>query len=60
MLILLDIVFAVLSWKITMQMEKAILDIQSGSAIESNYDYRAPRSIVYKVDMYGLLSNDKT
>tara|TARA_B100000676_G_C17971001_1_gene783292 strand:- start:115 stop:1323 length:1209 start_codon:yes stop_codon:yes gene_type:complete len=36
---------------------KSILDIQSGSAIEENYDYRAPKSIIYKADMYGLLSS---
>tara|TARA_B000000609_G_scaffold3944_1_gene2631 strand:- start:3564 stop:5198 length:1635 start_codon:yes stop_codon:yes gene_type:complete len=36
---------------------KSILDIQSGSAIEENYDYRAPKSIIYKADLYGLLSS---
>ena len=36
---------------------KSILDIQSGSAIEENYDYKAPTSIIYKTDMYGLLSS---
>ena len=36
---------------------KSILDIQSGSAIEENYDYKAPTSIIFKTDMYGLLSS---
>jgi len=36
---------------------KTILDIQSGSAIEENYNFKAPRSIVYKTDMYGLISS---
>ena len=36
---------------------KSILDIQSGSAIEENYNFKAPRSIVYKTDMYGLISS---
>ncbi len=36
---------------------KTILDIQSGSAIEENYNFKAPYSIIYKTDMYGLLSS---
>ena len=35
---------------------KSILDIQSGSTIEENYNYKAPYSIIYKTDMYELLS----
>ena len=36
---------------------KSILDIQSGSTIEENYNYKAPYSIIYKTDMYELLSS---
>ena len=48
---------------ITLSMEnnnangKSILDIQSGSSIEENYNYVAPYSIIYKTDMYELLSS---
>jgi len=36
---------------------KNILDIQSGASQEANYDFKAPKSIVYKTDMYELFSN---
>jgi hypothetical protein len=36
---------------------KSILDIQSGSAIEENYNFKAPYSVIYKTDMYGLISS---
>jgi hypothetical protein len=36
---------------------KNILDIQSGSAIEETYNYKAPKSIIYNVDLYELVSN---
>ena len=36
---------------------KSILDIQSGSAIEKNYDFKAPKSIIYKTDLYNLISS---
>tara|TARA_A100000164_G_scaffold237070_1_gene210524 strand:+ start:54 stop:1331 length:1278 start_codon:yes stop_codon:yes gene_type:complete len=36
---------------------KSILDIQSGSTIEENYNFKAPYSIIYKTDMYELLSS---
>ncbi len=34
-----------------------ILDIQAGASIENNYDFKAPNSIVYKVDLFELLSS---
>ena len=34
-----------------------ILDIQSGSSIEENYNYKAPYSIIYKLDLYDLVSS---
>jgi len=36
---------------------KSILDIQSGSTIEENYGFKAPISVIYKTDMYELLSS---
>ena len=36
---------------------KNILDIQSGSAIEETYNYKAPKSIIYNVDLYELVSD---
>jgi len=36
---------------------KNILDIQSGSAIEEAYNYKAPKSIIYNVDFYKLVSD---
>jgi hypothetical protein len=36
---------------------KSILDIQSGSAIEENYDYKASPSVIYNLDLYELVSN---
>ena len=36
---------------------KNILDIQSGASLESNYDFKAPKSIIYKTNLYKLFSN---
>lgn len=36
---------------------KSILDIQSGSTIEETYNFKAPYSIIYKADMYNLLTS---
>ncbi|MDA8652980.1 hypothetical protein N9L62_02070 [Candidatus Actinomarina sp.] len=36
---------------------KTLLDIQSGSAIEENYNYKASKSIIYNIDIYELFSN---
>ena len=57
LLILLISLFAVLTFENNNGNGKSILDIQSGSAIESNYDFRAPNSIIYKVDMYRLVTS---
>ena len=57
LLTLLVSLFAVLSFENNNANGKSILDIQSGSTIESNYDYKAPRSIMYKVDMYKLVTS---
>ena len=57
LLILLISFFTALSYENNNANGKSILDIQSGSTIESNYDYKAPRSIVYKVDMYRLVTS---
>ena len=49
--------FTALSLENNIANGKTILDIQSGSTIEENYDYKAPFSIIYKTDMYGLISS---
>ena len=36
---------------------KNILDLQSGASLESKYNFKAPSSIIYKVDLYELLSS---
>ena len=36
---------------------KSILDIQSGSTVDANYDFKAPPSIIYKIDMFQMLSS---
>lgn len=36
---------------------KNILDIQSGASLEANYDFKAPRSIIYKTNIYDLFSS---
>ena len=36
---------------------KSILDIQSGSTIDKNYDFKAPPSIIYEIDMFQMLSS---
>ncbi len=36
---------------------KTILDIQSGSSIEENYDFKAPPSVIYEIDMFKMLSS---
>ena len=33
---------------------KNILDIQSGASLEANYDFKAPKSIIYKTNLYKL------
>lgn len=36
---------------------KNILDIQSGSSIEEQYDFKAPLNIIYKIDFFKLFSS---
>ena len=49
--------FTVLSLENNKANGRLILDIQSGSTIEENYNYKAPYSIIYKTDIYGLISS---
>ena len=56
------IIFALLSFLVlTVENNSAngknILDIQSGSAIEENYNYKASRSIIYNIDLYEIVTN---
>ena len=57
LLIISLVLFSALSLENNNANGKSILDIQSGSSIEENYDFKAPISIIYKTDMYELLSS---
>ena len=58
---ILGFFFVVLFSLITIENNKVngknILDIQSGSELERNYDYKAPKSTVYKINLYELFSS---
>ena len=49
--------FFALSYENNLTNGKSILDIQSGSTIEESYNFKAPFSIIYKTDMYDLLTS---
>jgi hypothetical protein len=49
--------FSLLTFENNSANGKSILDIQSGSAIEENYDYKASPAIIYNLDLYELVSN---
>ena len=49
--------FSLLTFENNLANGKSILDIQSGSAIEENYDFKAPISVIYNLDLYELVSN---
>ena len=49
--------FFALSYENNLSNGKSILDIQSGATIEEAYNFKAPFSIVYKADMYNLLTS---
>ena len=49
--------FFALSYENNLSNGKSILDIQSGSTIEESYNFKAPFSIIYKADMYNLLTS---
>lgn len=58
---ILGFFFVVLFSLITIENNKVngknILDIQSGSELERNYDYKAPKSTIYKINLYELFSS---
>tara|TARA_Y100000816_G_scaffold158144_1_gene112932 strand:+ start:1543 stop:3198 length:1656 start_codon:yes stop_codon:yes gene_type:complete len=49
--------FFALSYENNLSNGKSILDIQSGASIEESYNFKAPFSIIYKTDMYNLLTS---
>ena len=51
------IMFSLLTVENNISNGKNILDIQSGAALESNYDFKAPKSIFYKTNLYKLFSS---
>ena len=60
-MILLTTVLLILFSLITIENNKSngknIFDIQSGSALESNYDFKAPKSVAYKTNLYKLFTS---
>ena len=60
-IILLLLVFFISLTAITLENNRSngknILDIQSGSSIESNYNFKASPSVVYKTNMYQLITS---
>ena len=55
--LLLVILFSVVSIENNRSNGINILDIQSGASLESNYDFKAPKSIIYKTNLYKLFSS---
>ena len=55
--IVLIALFSVVTFENNSSNKKNIFDIQSGASLESNYDYKAPKSIIYKTDLYKLFSS---
>ena len=51
------ILFSVVTIENNRSNGKNILDIQSGASLESNYDFKAPKSIIYKTNLYKLFSS---
>lgn len=49
--------FSVVSLENNTANSKNILEIQSGASLESNYDNKAPKSIIYKTNFYKLFSS---
>ena len=53
----LVILFSVVTIENNRSNGKNILDIQSGASLETNYDFKAPKSIIYKTNLYKLFSS---
>ena len=49
--------FLAVSFENSSANEKNILDVQSGATKRDNYNYKAPYSIVYKVNIYNLVTS---
>jgi len=49
--------FFALSYENNLSNGKSILEIQSGAVIEDSYNFKAPFSIIYRADMYNLLTS---
>ena len=57
LIFLLIILFTVVTIENNRSNGKNILDIQSGASLESNYDFKAPKSIIYKTNLYELFTS---
>ena len=56
MLLLSLFSFYVLSQENNAANGKNLLDLQSGSEVEENYNFKAPYSIIYNLDLFNLVS----
>ncbi len=57
LLLLLLLGFGLLSFENNSANGKSLIDLQSGSSLEESYDYKAPRSIIYRTDLYNLVTS---
>lgn len=55
--VLTIVVFGFVSLENNKSNQKGILDVQSGATNEENYNFKAPKSIIYKIDFYELFSS---
>jgi hypothetical protein len=53
----LAILFSVVTLENNRSNQKNIFDIQSGASLLSNYDFKAPKSIIYTTNLYKLFSS---
>ena len=56
-LLLVTVLFLLISYENSTANEKNILDVQSGATYRENYDNKAPFSIIYKLNLYNLVTS---
>lgn len=52
-----SILFLSVSYENNISNNKNLFDIQSGATSEPQYDFKAPKNIIYNVDLYNLISS---
>ena len=56
-LLLVAVSFTSISYENSSANEKNILDVQSGATYRDNYDNKAPLNIIYKFNLYNLVTS---